>query len=152
MTLRLQIQSAMTAAMKDRNAPRLSTLRLILAAIKDREIANRTNADREADSDQEIIELLGKLVRQRRETAQIYEEAGRLELAERELAEIDVIQEFLPRQLTEEEADAAISNIITALNASSIRDIGRVMAALKKEYAGRMDFAAAGALLKSRLG
>ncbi len=103
-------------------------------------------------SDGDILGILGKMVKQRQESARAYEEGGRLELAEKELNEIKVIEEFLPRQLTEAEVDAAISAAVDEAGATSIRDMGRVMALLKAKYTGQMDFGAVGPRVKDRLG
>ena len=151
MSLREQLQNGIKEAMKAKLADRLSTLRLINAAIKDREIAGRSEAGEVEVTDGDILALLGKMVKQRQESARAYEEGGRLELAEKELAEIKVIEEFLPRQLTAAEVDAAIAAAIAEAGATSIRDMGRVMAVLKGKYTGQMDFGAVGAALKGRL-
>lgn len=152
MSLREQLQNGIKEAMKAKLGGRLSTLRLINAAIKDREIAGRSEAGEAEVTDGDILALLGKMVKQRQESARAYEEGGRLELAEKELAEIKVIEEFLPRQLTAAEVDAAIAAAITEAGATSIRDMGKVMAVLKGKYTGQMDFGAVGAALKGRLG
>lgn len=152
MSLRTLLQDGIKEAMKAKLADRLSTLRLINAAIKDREIAGRSEAGEVEVTDGDILALLGKMVKQRQESARAYEEGGRLELAEKELAEIKVIEEFLPRQLSAAEVDAAIAAAIAEVGAASIRDMGRVMAELKGKYTGQMDFGAAGAVLKGRLG
>ncbi len=151
MDLRSRISAATKQAMKDKDAARLSTLRLINAAIKDRDIAVRVDGNEVGVDDGEILAILGKMSRQRQESAKTYEEAGRLDLAERETSEIGVIEEFLPRQLDDEEVDAAISDAITELSANSIRDMGRVMAVLKSKYTGQMDFGAVGPKVKDRL-
>ena len=153
MNMRDRIGSALKDAMRAKEADRLSTLRLINAAIKDKDIALRGEGGGEqgvADSD--ILAILGRMVKQRQESARAYEEGGRLELAEKELNEIKVIEEFLPRQLTAAEVAAAIDAAVAETGASSIRDMGKVMAALKAQYTGQMDFAAAGAAVKDRLG
>lgn len=152
MSLREQLQNGIKEAMKAKLADRLSTLRLINAAIKDREIAGRSEAGETEVTDADILALLGKMVKQRQESARAYEEGGRLELAEKELAEIKVIEEFLPRQLSPAEVEAAIAAAIAEVGASSIRDMGRVMGELKAKYTGQMDFGAAGAVLKGKLG
>ena len=152
MDMRDRVNSALKQAMKDKAAARLSTLRLINAAIKDRDIAARGEGRDEGVSDAEVMAILGKMVKQRQESARVYEEGGRLDLSERELAEITVIEEFLPRQLTDEEVDAAIAAAIAAVGASSIRDMGKVMGELKARYTGQMDFGAVGAAIKTRLG
>ena len=150
--MRDRLAAALKEAMKSKDQARLSTLRLVNAAIKDREIALRGEGDGGAVGDAEILAILGKMVKQRQESARAYEEGGRLELAEKELAEIKVIEEFLPRQLTPEEVSAAIDKAVSKLGASTIRDMGRVMAELKGLYTGQMDFGAVGPMVKARLG
>ena len=148
--MRDRINEALKQAMKAKDAARLSTLRMIAAAIKDREIAARTEGG--AVGEPEILALLGKMVKQRQESARAYAEAGRAELADKEQAEIAVIEEFLPRQLGADEVAAAIDAAIAATGAASLRDMGRVMAELKAHYTGQIDFGAAGPLVKARLG
>jgi uncharacterized protein YqeY len=152
MDLRGRLGEALKLAMKDREVERTSTLRLINAAIKDRDIALRGEGRDDGAGDAEVMQILAKMVKQRQESARAYEEGGRLELATKELNEIGVIEEFLPRQMSEPEVTAAIDSAIAALGATSIRDIGRVMGELKARFAGQMDFAAVGARLKARLG
>ena len=151
MSLRERITNGLKDAMRDKDAARLSTLRLINAAIKDQDIAARGAGKTEGVDEGEILAILAKMVKQRIDSAKVYEEGGRLELAEKERAEIKVIEGFLPRQLSETEIAAAIDAAIDQTGASSIRDMGRVMGALKAAYAGQMDFGAAGALIKERL-
>lgn len=151
MELRERINAALKQAMKDKAAARLSTLRLINAAIKDRDIAARGEGKEDGVGNAEVLAILGKMVKQRQESARTYEEAGRLDLAERESAEIVVIEEFLPRQLSEDEIAAALDAAITATGASSIRDMGKVMGELKGKYTGQMDFGAVGPMVKDRL-
>ena len=151
MELRSRINTAMKQAMKDKSTERLSTIRLINAAIKDRDIAARTEGKENGVGDGEVLAILAKMTKQRQESAKTYEEAGRLDLSERELAEIKVIEEFLPRQLTDNEIQFAVSEAINELGASSIRDMGKVMGALKSKYSGQMDFGAVGALVKNNL-
>ena len=151
MELRSRINTAMKQAMKVKSAERLSTIRLINAAIKDRDIAARTEGKENGVGDDEVLAILAKMTKQRQESAKTYEEAGRLDLSERELAEIKVIEEFLPRQLSDSEIQSAVSEAIKEVGASSIRDMGKVMAALKSKYAGQMDFGATGALVKNDL-
>ena len=152
MDLRASIMAATKQAMKDKAANRLSTLRLISAAIKDRDIAARAEGnDDEGVGDDELLAILGKMTRQRSESAKTYEEAGRIDLAERELEEITVIEEFLPRQLDDDEVDAAIDAAITTVGAASIRDMGKVMGELKGKYTGQMDFGSVGAKVKGKL-
>ena len=152
MSLRERLQAALKEAMKAKAAERLSALRLINAAIKDREIAIRGEGADAVVSDADLLAVLGKMVKQRQESARIYEEGGRLELAEKELAEIKVIEEFLPRQLSADEVEAALSAAIAEAGAGSIRDMGKVMAVLKAKYTGQMDFGAVGPMIKDRLG
>ena len=151
MDLRASIIAATKQAMKDKAANRLSTLRLISAAIKDRDIAARAEGNDEGVGDDELLAILGKMTRQRSESAKTYEEAGRIDLAERELEEITVIEEFLPRQLDDDEVDAAIDTAITTVGAASIRDMGKVMGELKGKYTGQMDFGSVGAKVKGKL-
>lgn len=151
MSLRERISSELKAAMKAKEATKLATLRLINAAIKDREIAARGEAGATELTDADLVAVLTRMVKQRRDSARAYEEAARLDLAEKEMAEIDVIETFLPRQLSEEEMAQAVEATIKELGASSVRDIGAVMGALKTRYAGQMDFGKAGALVKARL-
>ena len=152
MSLRDQLQTALKEAMKAKQADRLSALRLINAAIKDRDIANRGEGGDGTIPDSEILSVLGRMVKQRQESARAYEEAGRLELAEKETAEIRVIEEFLPRQLDAGEVTEAIAAAITEAGATSIRDMGKVMAVLKGKYTGQMDFGAVGPRIKDMLG
>ncbi|MFZ5751165.1 MAG: GatB/YqeY domain-containing protein [Pseudomonadota bacterium] len=152
MDIRDRIGAALKDAMKARDADRLSTLRLVNAAIKDKEIDLRGSGEGAGVGEAEILAILARMVKQRQESARAYEEGGRLELAEKELAEIGVIEEFLPRQLSPEEVEAAIAAAIAETGATGIRDMGKVMAALKARHAGQMDFGAAGALIKARLG
>ena len=152
MSLRDQLQTALKEAMKAKLADRLSTLRLINAAIKDRDIANRGEGGEAEISEAEILAALGRMVKQRQESARAYEEGGRLELAEKETAEIKVIEEFLPRQLDAAEVEAAIAAAVAEVGATSIRDMGKVMAVLKAKYTGQMDFGAVGPRIKDRLG
>ena len=151
MSLRERLQIALKEAMKAKAAERLSTLRLINAAIKDREIAGRGEAGEQEVGDPEILAIMGKMVKQRQESARAYEEGGRLELAAKELNEIGVIEEFLPRQLSADEVEAAVKAAIAEAGASSIRDMGRVMAVLKGKHTGQVDFGAVGPKVKDLL-
>ena len=151
MMMRDRLQAAMKDAMRAKEAARLSTLRLINAAIKDRDIAMRGDGQDQGVSDAEILGILGKMVKQRQESARAYEDGARLELAEKELAEIKVIEEFLPRQLEAAEVTVAISSAIAEAGATSIRDMGKVMAVLKGKYTGQMDFGAVGPRIKDML-
>lgn len=149
--MRERLSSALKQAMKARDQRRLSTLRLINAAIKDRDIAARGSGQQDGVSDDEILAILARMVKQRQESVRAYEEGGRLDLAEQERGEIEVIEEFLPSPLTDAEEDAAIDAVIGEIGAGSVRDMGRVMSALKAKYPGRLDFAATGAKVKTRL-
>ncbi|QUS34926.1 GatB/YqeY domain-containing protein [Falsirhodobacter algicola] len=151
MTIRDKLQAALKDAMRAKEAERLSTLRLINAAIKDRDIAARAEGE-DAVSDSDILAVLGRMVKQRQESARVYEEGERPELAARERAEIKVIEEFLPRQLSSAEITAAIEDAVAETGATSLRDMGRIMAILKAKYTGQMDFGAVGAQIKARLG
>lgn len=153
MDMRSRVTAALKDAMKSKEQDRLATLRLINAAIKDREIALRGTDQEEAGlSDADVLSIMGRMVKQRQESARAYEEGGRLELAEKERSEIKDIEEFLPKQLTEEEADAAVDAAIAEVGAETIRDMGKVMAALKAKFTGRMDFAKVGPMVKDKLG
>lgn len=149
--LRERVNTALKQAMRDKDAARLSTLRLIMATVKDRDIAARGEGLEDGVGDSDVLGILGKMVKQRAESARAYEEANRIDLADGERAEIKVIEEFLPRKLTEAEVEAAVSKAIEAVGAESIRDMGKVMGALKDDYTGRMDFGAVGPMVKSRL-
>jgi len=152
MGLRKRITDGIKTAMRDKDAARLSTLRLINAAVKDQDIAARGKGNADGVSDDEVLAILGKMVKQRQESARAYEEGGRLELAEQEREEIAIIEDYLPRQLSEAEVEAAVAEAISETGAESIRDMGRVMGALKSKYTGQMDFGAVGPMVKARLG
>ena len=151
MPMRDRISAALKEAMLAKDKLRTNTLRLMLAAIRDRDIARRSDESGAEIDDAEIMALLSRMVKQREESAAAYETAGRMELAEAERAEIEVIQEFLPRPLSEAEVDAAVARAIDDTNASSIRDMGKVMGLLKSRHAGQMNFADAGSRVKARL-
>ena len=152
MDMRGRVNAALKQAMKDRDALRLSTLRLINAAIKDKDIEARgMGEDADGVSDEQVLAILAKMTKQRQESARAYEEGGRLDLAEQEQHEIAVIEEFLPRQLSEAEVAAAIEVTVSETGAASIRDMGRVMAALKAKYPGQMDFGKVGPMVKDQL-
>ena len=151
MSLRDKISSELKTAMKARDMTRLATLRLINAAIKDREIAARGDPGVAELTDADLSDVLTRMVKQRRDSARAYEEGARLDLAEKELAEITVIESFLPRQLDEGEVATAIDQAMAESGATSVRDIGKVMAMLKARHAGQMDFGKAGALVKQKL-
>ncbi|PDT16113.1 glutamyl-tRNA amidotransferase [Rhizobium sp. J15] len=148
--LRDQLATQLKEAMKAKDSERLSTVRLIQAAIKDRDIANRGTGKEQASED-EILQILAKMVKQRDESAKIYDENSRPELAAKERAEITVIQDFMPKQLSDSEVRANISAVIAETGSSGVKDMGKVMAALKERYAGQMDFAKASATVKELL-
>ena len=151
--LRTTLNAAIKDAMKAGDKARLSTLRLMTAAIKDKDIASRTEGhDSAVTPDSGLIELFAKMVKQRQELIAVYEQGGRPELAEKEREEIAVIQSYMPKQMSEDEARAAVAAVIAAVGASSVKDMGKVMAELKAKYAGQMDMAKAGAIVKSLLG
>jgi uncharacterized protein YqeY len=145
---RARLAGDLKSAIKDRDAARVATLRLILAAVKDRDIATRTEESSDGVSDADILSILAKMIKQRQESARIYDEAGRLDLAEQERSEICIIKEYLPKQLSDREVQKAIASAIKDTGASSIRDMGRVMAHLKANHTGQMDFSLAGAVVK----
>ena len=151
MSLRDRLSVSLKDAMKAKDATRLMTLRLINAAIKDRDIDARSEGVDSGVSDHDLLAILSKMVKQRQESARAYEEGGRLELAEKELAEIVIIEEFLPRQLSEREVEQAIVDAIAASGANSIRDMGKVMGVLKSKYTGQLDFGKVGGMVKAQL-
>lgn len=150
--IRSQLNEALKAAMKDRDSVATSTLRLILAALKDRDIAARGRGNTEGIDDTEILSLLQTMIKQRRESITLYEQGGRLDLAEQEGEEIAVIEKFLPRQMSEEETRQAVDAVIAEIGAAGIKDMGRTMTELRSRYAGRMDFGKASGLVKATLG
>jgi hypothetical protein len=151
MALRERLNESMKEAMRAKDQRRLGTIRLMLAALKDRDIANRTEDSREGISDDEILTLLAKMIKQREESAETYDKGSRPELAAGERGEIEIIREFMPKQMGADEAKAAASAVIAELGAGSMKDMGKVMAALKERYAGQMDFAKASATVKDLL-
>ena len=150
MLLRERFNAAMKEAMKSGDKPRLSAVRLINSAVKDRDIEARGAGKGQATED-EIVTLLQKMIKQRQELAALYEKGARPELAAQERAEIAVISSFLPQQLGESEVAAAIKEAIAATGAASIKDMGKVMAVLRERHAGRIDFSKAGPVLKAAL-
>ena len=147
--LRDDINNALKAAMKAGQTRRVSTLRLINAAILERETRG---AERATLTDAEILDVMGKMVKQRQESFDIYEKAGRAELAAQEREEIEIISAYLPKHMSDTEAAKAISTLIKEIEAETLKDMGRTMAALKQRFSGQMDFAHAGALVKKLLG
>ncbi|MGE0006813.1 MAG: GatB/YqeY domain-containing protein [Parvibaculaceae bacterium] len=152
MGLRDEINDSLKEAMKSGDKRRVSTLRLVNSAIKDRDIQSRTAGPDAGVSDAQIVEVLARMVKQRQESLEIYEKAGRAELAAQEREEIAIIQGYMPKQLSEEEVKSVIAAVIKEVGATSVKDMGKVMGALKAKYAGRMDFARAGAVIKGLLG
>lgn len=148
--MRERLSDALKTAMKAKDARRVSTLRLVQAAVKDRDIANR-GTGKEAASDDEVLQILAKMVKQREESAKIYDDAGRPELATHEREEIAIIAEFQPEQLSEEKTREIIASVIAETGATGLRDMGKSMAVLKERYAGQMDFARASSILKELL-
>ncbi|MTJ80661.1 MAG: GatB/YqeY domain-containing protein [Telmatospirillum sp.] len=149
--LRQRLNDALKSAMLGRDTRTVSTVRLILAALKDRDIAARPRGVSDGIGDDEILQMLQSMVKQRRESIALYEQGGRLELAQQEAEEIAIIERFLPTQLSPEEMAAAVAEVIAAVGAAGLKDMGRVMAALKEQYAGRMDFTKASAVVKQKL-
>ena len=150
--LRERLREALKQAMKAKDQRAVSTLRLILAALKDRDIAARGRGVTDGIGEPEIIEMMQKMVRQRHESIELYERGNRPELARQEAEEIAIIEGYLPRQLDEVEASQAVDAVVAELGATTLKDMGRVMAALKERFGGRMDFAKAGARVKQKLG
>jgi uncharacterized protein len=151
MNLRERFNESLKEAMKARDQRRVSTLRMVMAALKDRDIANRSEESRAGIGNDDILSLLAKLIKQREESASVYESGGRPELAAAERAEIAIIREFQPRQMTQEETLAAAGAVVAQLGAGTIKEMGPVMAVLKERYAGQMDFARAGAIVRELL-
>ena len=149
--LRARLNDDLKDALKAKDQLAVATLRLILAALKDRDIAARGKGNSDGVKDEEIIQLLQKMVRQRRDSIEAYQNGGRQDLAEREAAEIEVIKRFLPEELDEAEVQSAVEQTIAELQADSVKDMGKVIGTLKERYAGRMDFGKASQLVKQRL-
>ena len=151
MGLREQLGDAVKEAMKAKDQKRVGTLRLINAALKDRDIAARTETSRDLLGDDDILSLLAKMIKQREDSITAYDAGNRPELAAAERNEIAIIREFMPKQMDAAEAEAAIAKVIAETGAASIKDMGNVMAALKERYAGQMDFGKAGGAVKEAL-
>ncbi len=150
MMLRNSLNDALKEAMRNKDKQAISTLRLILAALKDRDIAARGEGS-DPIGEEAVLEMLQKMIRQRRDSIEMYEKAGRTELAEREQNEIVVIEKFLPKQMSSEEIEKIVEDLIAELGADSIKDMGKVMGALKSKYAGTMDFGKASGVVKAKL-
>jgi uncharacterized protein YqeY len=149
--MRENIAAAMKQALKDKDQAALGTMRLIMAALKDRDIAERGNGNPDGISDDDILGLLQTMIKQRTESAKMYNDGGRPELAAAEEVEIAIIKEFLPAQLSDDEMSAAIAAAIEQTGAASVKDMGQVMGFLKSNYAGQMDFSAASQAVKTAL-
>ncbi len=150
--MRDQFHADLKTAMKAKDQRRSSTLRLIMAAVKDRDIAARAEDKTDGVDDAEIMSILQKMVKQRDEAAQTYEDAGRVELAEQEREECAIIKEYLPKPLSDAESDAAVAKVVEELGATSLKDMGRTMAALKEQYAGQLDMKSLSGKVKAALG
>lgn len=150
--LRVTLNDALKTAMKAKDQRTTSTLRLILAALKDRDIAARGTANSDPIPNEAILEMLQKMVKQRQESIEMYRQGNRADLVTQEQEEIAIIEQFLPKQMNEDELAQAVDAAIAAVGATSIKDMGKTIAALKKDYAGRMDFAKASGVVKRRLG
>ena len=149
--LRTRLNDALKDSMKAKEARATSTLRLILAALKDRDIAERSKGNGDGLGDEQILEMLQKMVRQRHDSIEMYTKGSRDDLAKREAEEIEVIERFLPKQMDETDMRAAIEAVIGELGASSVKDMGRVMSTLKERYPGRMDFGKASTVVRGLL-
>ena len=150
--LRNEISNAYKSAMKQKEAVTVSTLRLILAAIKDRDIAARLKGNSDGITNDEILSLMQSMIKQRGDSIDAYEKGGRMELAHREAEEIAIIEGFLPAQMTSETVLTAVEDVIKDVNAETLKDMGKVMATLKQRFAGQMDFAKASSIVKAKLG
>ena len=151
MSLREKINEQFKIALKSKNKTLVSTLRLVLAAIKEGDIANRTSEKKEIVKDVEIIKILRRMKKQRQESADLYKKGGRQELLEAEESEIKIIDTFLPKQLNEEETKTICKNIIESLEATSVKDMGKIMGSLKQKYSGSIDFSKANTIIKDLL-
>lgn len=149
--LRTRLNDALKTAMREKNQRAVSTVRLILAALKDRDIAARSKGEMNGVPETEIYSMMQTMMRQRQESIELYDKGGRPELAQQEREEITVIEGFLPKAMSAEESDAAIAAVMAELGAASVKDMGRVMAELRSRYPGQMDFGKASAVIKSRL-
>ena len=151
MSLRIDIETKLQGALKERNKLEISTLRLVLAAVKDRDIASRTSDNRTGIKDEDIKQLLKKMIKQRNESIEIYKKNNRIDLLEIEKGEVEILSTFLPKQLNETETAKVCKETIESINAQGPKDIGKVMGALKKKYSDILDFAKAGEQVKEIL-
>jgi uncharacterized protein len=152
MALRDSFTTEMKAAMKSGDQRRLSTVRMIMAGLKDRDIDARGKGNPKGIDDGDILRLLQGMVKQRRESIELYKQGNRPELVQQEQEEIAVIESFLPKQMSDAEAEAAIKGAISATGAQSVKDMGKVMAALKEKHSGQLDMSKAGGMVKKLLG
>ena len=151
MTLREKINQQFNIALKTKDKTLVSALRLILAAIKERDIANRSGKKKEEAKDQEIVKVLQKMKNQRQDSANLYKKGGRQELSNAEEAEIKIIDNFLPQQLSEEETKKICKEVIESMGASTIKDMGKIMGSLKQKYSNSIDFSKANIIIKGLL-
>ena len=151
MSTREKINTAMKDALKNKEMERLATIRLVIAAMKDKDINSRTDGRNDGIDESGVLSLLQSMIKQRNESSKIFRENGRAELADKEDAEIAVIESFLPAQLSDEEVGKIISDIIAKTGAAGIKDMGKVMAELKANYAGQLDMGKAGGVIKQKL-
>lgn len=149
--LRTVLNDALKTSLRNQEKQSVATIRLILAALKDRDICARGRGNHDGVDESEILDMLQSMIKQRRDSIDMYERGGRCELAEREQAEIEIISKFMPEQMGDEEIQNAVSDVINDLDASSLKDMGRCMGALKEKYSGRMDFGRASSVVKENL-
>lgn len=150
--LREELAAALASTIETKDARAVSTIRLILAALKDRDVAARNKGNGQGIDESELLQILRTMITQRRESIETYEKGCRMELAQQESDEIDIIKRFLPEEMSDRDAAKAIKGLIKELGASSLKDMGRTMAALRERYPGRMDFAKANSVVKAQLG
>jgi uncharacterized protein YqeY len=150
--LRQQFNEALKTAMLARDARTVSTVRLIVAALKDRDIAARSRGVTDGVPDEEVLQMLSQMVKQRRESITLYEQGNRLDLAQQEMEEIDIIGRFMPKQMSEAEMTDAVKAVVGEIGAANLKDMGRTMAVLKERFAGSMDFTKASLIVKAHLG
>lgn len=149
--LRQSLNDALKTAMRDKDQIALKTVRLVLAALKDRDITARADGNSDGIGDTDLLSMLQSMIKQRRDSIAMYEQGGRIDLAEQEQLEIAVIERFLPKQMGDDEVVAAVQSVIDEIGAAGIKDMGKVMGALKQRFAGQMDFGKASAKVKAAL-
>ncbi len=149
--LREQLKAALKTAMIEKDTHKISTIRLILAAVKDRDIASRGTSKDGVISNEDILQLLQSMIKQRKDSVAMYAKGGRQDLVDSEQSEIDIIQSFLPKQMDEAQIRAAVEDIIKTTGAAGLRDMGKVMGLLRERFAGQMDFGQASAMVKTAL-